>query len=152
MAATRTVSASFNNCPVELPESAVTKLIHSDQLSSVKFEYDGKEHEYVLKKKMASTGGTRKIVINCSFGGFQLPNEAVDRLAELTRNPEVSYFDYISPDKRDDPILVKVVEELDKDTRKEYTLKVVEIPDDVEWRIHGYDGSEHVYEKHRTWY
>jgi hypothetical protein len=30
-------------------------------------------------------------------------------------------------------------------------LKVVEIPDGVEWEIAEYDGSEHIAEKHRTW-
>jgi hypothetical protein len=30
-------------------------------------------------------------------------------------------------------------------------LKVVEIPDGVEWSIHEYDGSEWVAEAHRTW-
>jgi hypothetical protein len=30
-------------------------------------------------------------------------------------------------------------------------LKVVEIPDDVEWQIEEYDGLEWVAEKHRTW-
>ena len=28
----------------------------------------------------------------------------------------------------------------------------VEIPDDVEWQIEEYDGTEHISEKHRTWY
>jgi len=27
----------------------------------------------------------------------------------------------------------------------------VEIPDDVKWHIHEYDGLEHVAEDHRTW-
>jgi hypothetical protein len=30
-------------------------------------------------------------------------------------------------------------------------LKVVEIPDDVEWIIQEYDGDEWISEKHRTW-
>ena len=30
-------------------------------------------------------------------------------------------------------------------------LKVVEIPDDVEYDIQEYDGNEWVAEKHRTW-
>jgi len=31
------------------------------------------------------------------------------------------------------------------------TLKVVEIPDDVQWQIEEYDGHEWVAERHRTW-
>jgi len=30
-------------------------------------------------------------------------------------------------------------------------LKVVEIPDDVEWNVQEYDGNEWVAEKHRIW-
>lgn len=30
-------------------------------------------------------------------------------------------------------------------------LKVVEIPDDVQWIVEEYDGAEWVAEKHRTW-
>jgi len=30
-------------------------------------------------------------------------------------------------------------------------LKVVEIPDDVDWEITEYDGLEQVEEKHRVW-
>ena len=31
------------------------------------------------------------------------------------------------------------------------TLKIIEIPDDVDWIIEEYDGNEWVAEKHRTW-
>ncbi len=54
--------------------------------------------------------------------------------------------------ERNDPFLVRVVEELGLDANNRYSeLKVVEIPDDVEWQIDEYDGSEWVSEKHRTW-
>jgi hypothetical protein len=53
---------------------------------------------------------------------------------------------------RNDPILVQVVEELGEKANNRYSeLKVVEIPDDVEWQIDEYDGVEWVAEKHRTW-
>jgi hypothetical protein len=54
--------------------------------------------------------------------------------------------------KRNDPILVQVVEELsDESSGYCSDLKVVEIPDDVDWEIEEYDGSEWISEKHRTW-
>ena len=54
--------------------------------------------------------------------------------------------------ERNDPILVQVVEELGEEANgKHATLKVVEIPDDIEWYIEEYDGCERVAEKHRTW-
>ena len=53
---------------------------------------------------------------------------------------------------RTDPELVAVVQELgDKANGRCAELKVVDIPDDVEWQIEEYDGSEWVAEKHRIW-
>lgn len=53
---------------------------------------------------------------------------------------------------RDDPVLVKVVQELGERVNSKYSqLKVVEIPGDVDWEIAEYDGAEWVAEKHRTW-
>jgi len=54
---------------------------------------------------------------------------------------------------RNDPLLLRVVKELGA---KEASggcalLKIITIPDDVEWEIEEYDGLEHVAEKHRTW-
>ena len=54
---------------------------------------------------------------------------------------------------RNDSVLVQVVEELGDVANGEHAeLAIVEIPDDVEWEISEYDGSEHVAEKHRVWY
>jgi hypothetical protein len=56
------------------------------------------------------------------------------------------------PEKRDDPLLVQVVEELDgKSWGSCAELKVVEVPVDVDFIIEEYDGNEHIAEKHRTW-
>jgi hypothetical protein len=53
---------------------------------------------------------------------------------------------------RDDPILIQVVEELGETANGRCaSLKIVEIPDDVEWTIGEYDGQEWIAEKHRTW-
>ncbi len=53
---------------------------------------------------------------------------------------------------RDDPVLVQVVRELGEEANTRYaSLKIVEIPADVEWKIEEYDGLEWVAEKHRTW-
>jgi hypothetical protein len=54
--------------------------------------------------------------------------------------------------ERNDPVLVQVVEELGDKANGNYAeLKVVEIPDDVEYFIEEYDGLEHIAEVHRTW-
>lgn len=54
--------------------------------------------------------------------------------------------------QRNDALLVQVVEELGESANGKYAhLKVLEIPDDVEWQIEEYDGKEWIAEKHRTW-
>lgn len=68
----------------------------------------------------------RKIVINAEYGGFALNDEMIARGAELG----VKLHKYHV--KRDDPILVQIVEEF-KD--KSDDLRIVEIPDDVKWII-----------------
>ena len=91
----------------------------------------------------------QKIVINICHGGFGLSETAELRYLELTNQPISQYRWEI---KRDDPVLVKVVEELGEQANTRYSnLKVVEIPDEVEWSIQEYDGVEWVAEAHRTW-
>ncbi len=54
--------------------------------------------------------------------------------------------------ERNDPVLVQVVEEMsDAADGSHAKLKIVEVPDDVEWMIEEYDGTEWVAEVHRTW-
>ncbi len=89
-----------------------------------------------------------KIVINTCFGGFGLSEEAEAEYKERMgiTDPDWYYWDL----PRDCPVLVSMVEAGKVDgTYAE--LKVVEIPDDVNWFIHEYDGIEHVAERHRTW-
>lgn len=53
---------------------------------------------------------------------------------------------------RHDLDLIKVVEELGEDANGRCAeLKVVEIPDGVDYVIEGYDGLESIHEKHRVW-
>lgn len=54
---------------------------------------------------------------------------------------------------RTDPVLIKVIKELrDEATGYGASLRIVEIPDDVNWIIEEHDGMEHVSEVHRTWW
>ena len=54
--------------------------------------------------------------------------------------------------KRNDPDLIKAIEELRKKASAYRSdIIVIEIPDDVEWIIQDYDGIEWVAEKHRVW-
>ena len=54
--------------------------------------------------------------------------------------------------ERDDEKLIAVVEELQEKANGHYAfLKIIEIPDDVDWILQDYDGVEWVAEKHRIW-
>lgn len=122
-----------------------------------------------------------KVVINTCFGGFGLSDGAFDRYltakgVEFEKTPskwvfrksESDYWErghageddhYITQYRyrdnkefRTDPDLIKIIEELGEDANGSCAeLKIVEIPDDVEWQIEEYDGMEWVAEKHRTW-
>ena len=113
-----------------------------------------------------------KIVINKKYGGFGLSEEAVllygdkknlNIIAKEDQKVKTITHYYLNEVKeengfgeweieRNDPILVEVVEQLGDLADGYYSkLKVVEVPDDIKWYIHDYDGIESVYEKHRIW-
>jgi len=113
-----------------------------------------------------------KIVINKKYGGFGLSEEAVllygdkkglNIIAKEDKKVKTITHYFLNEEKeengfgeweieRTDPVLVEVVEQLGDLANGHYCkLKVVEVPDDVKWYIHDYDGIESVYEKHRIW-
>jgi hypothetical protein len=62
------------------------------------------------------------------------------------------YSLYAHDFKRDDPILIKVIEELGEKANGRFAeLKIVEIPDNVDWEIDEYDGNETIDEVHKSW-
>jgi len=64
---------------------------------------------------------------------------------------EGTYFDTHNI-KRTDPILIQVIKELGQSADSKFSeLKVIDVPDDVEWAIEEYDGIEWIAEKHRVW-
>jgi len=70
---------------------------------------------------------------------------------EMREYNDDDYF-YYADISRDDPILVQVVEELGSKANGVLAeLKIVEIPDDVDWYVSDYNGIETVEEIHRTW-
>ena len=93
-----------------------------------------------------------KIVINRCYGGFGLSQQAELLLADL-KGPHMDDIDpFYFDDNRDDHDLVAVVEELGEAANGQFSnLKVVEIPDGVQYTIEDYDGVEHIAEVHRTW-
>ena len=62
------------------------------------------------------------------------------------------YWETWLSDNRSHPLLVRLVEELGEEANGRFSkLKIVEIPDGVDWEIDEYDGFEHIAEVHRTW-
>ena len=112
-----------------------------------------------------------KIVINSDYGGFSLSDQAILEYGRLkglnlvkdeNTNWSISIFykDSVAKENyfedreipRNDPALVEVVEVLGEAANGfAASLKIVEIPEDVEWCVEENDGREWVSEKHRTW-
>src|SRR3569623_583951 len=85
----------------------------------------------------------------------ELPEPWVSNSIEARQAYNAAYSQaqiYSREIERDDPDLVRVVEELGKGANGDFAmLKVVDVPDGVEWEIDEYDGRERVAERHRTW-
>jgi len=92
-----------------------------------------------------------KVVINTQYGGFGLSKEGLHEYKKRADINDDSFWYYDIP--RDCPHLVAMVEEYGDEIDGDYAdLKIVEIPDDVNWYIEEYDGREWVAERHRTWH
>jgi len=112
----------------------------------------------------------QKIVINKSYDRFCLSHKALARLRKMGQREALQEIDLVSywplaasPHEprfnqcgklipRDDQKLAQVVEELGAEANGHCAeLKVIEIPDGVQWVIGQVDGVEQVSEVHRTW-
>jgi hypothetical protein len=88
----------------------------------------------------------KKIVINTCYGGFGLSEEVMQWLRDRGIKGVASQI------KRDNLLLVEAVEKFGTKAGDMFAeLKIVSIPNNVEWEIQEYDGIEWVAEKHRTW-
>lgn len=107
---------------------------------------------------------SRSWVANSKYFGFDnalaewrkylasAPRGKRDTLFLHVFTPDEQYVISTRKIERNDPLLVKVVEELgEKANGACAELEVIEIPDDVKWHIEEYDGREHIAEDHRTW-
>jgi hypothetical protein len=121
-----------------------------------------------------------KIAINKCYGGFDLSDKAHEKLIELgvplfeswdaleakrkegykglyIVRTDVRFGSGYSSNLRDyenrtNTLLIQTVEELEKEASGRFgKIRVVEIPDDVNWEIDDYDGIETIREHHRSW-
>jgi len=120
-----------------------------------------------------------KVAINTLYGGFDLSNLAFEKLLKRKSIAfektlaagadcwQTHYFNaghlgdenhYLAPweffSNRADADLIAVIEELGSEqaSGELASLKIVQIPNNVEWEIHDYDGREWIAEKHRKWH
>lgn len=114
-----------------------------------------------------------KVVINADFGGFSISRKAAEYMAakgnnraikELARalkyadDPMGGWFGFGYVDgmeggyDRTDPDLISAIKALGDEANGDCaTLKIIDIPDGIEWEIDNYDGSETIHERHRSW-
>ena len=94
------------------------------------------------------------------FQAFDIPNpNEVLKAGKMTEKEKKEHNELYEkhsleryPDDRTNPFLIKVVEDLgDEASESCAELKIVEIPDGIEWEIDDYDGMETIHEKHRSW-
>lgn len=108
--------------------------------------------------RYAELSGFTLFVEEDKDGDLQYAKVHHDQIRELKRKDPVPWsvihsllFD-AHMIERNDPNLVQVIEELGAAANDEWNrLKIVEIPDDVDWVIRDYDGAEWIAEVHRTW-
>lgn len=114
-----------------------------------------------------------KIVINKCFGGFGLSPDAMMEYGRIKgfnliqkQNKSMGYSLFYKEGIRDnehlfseidiertDPVLVLIVENMGGKANGKYSdLRVISIPDNIDWEIENYDGRESVHEKHESWY
>lgn len=98
-----------------------------------------------------------------SWEAFDIPDLSIlppfEPWAELSTEQRMAAYEALTRhkigsrhEKRDDPLLIQVIEELGPLADGRFAkLKIVDVPDDVEWEIDDYDGRETVKEKHRSW-
>lgn len=104
-----------------------------------------------------------KIVINTCYGGFGISNSCAELMGAQVfdtcipwRHQPYHIWENNKKDEdfRTDNRLIALIEE--KGTKwcsaNHACLKVVEIPDEVNWKIDEYDGMESIEEIHRSWY
>lgn len=108
--------------------------------------------------RYAELAGMTLYPVETKFGYteyYKVPKEEFDKIK--SENPKAysilnSLMFFESDIDRTDPLLIRVVEELgDEASAKFSELKIVKIPNDVQWEIRDYDGMETVVEQHRSW-
>jgi hypothetical protein len=95
------------------------------------------------------------VVINIQqFGTFSISKAAIEYIRKKIKlkKDKQAIGCYAFDNDRANPLLVEAVKKLKNEAYGPYSvLKIVEIPDDIEWQIFASNGQEWIAEKHRTW-
>lgn len=116
----------------------------------------------------------QEIVINRCYGGFSVSRKGFLRLRELGQKDALEEPDWGEPwgdgsgicepfyegstghfcydIARNDPLLIQIIKELHADANGDHAeLKIIEVPNGVDWIVEEYDGLEWIAEKHQVW-
>jgi hypothetical protein len=100
-----------------------------------------------------------KIVINRRWGGFGVSEAVYNELGipwdgyGYISNLDLDIESEDYQQYRAHPLLIQAIEKvgLEESSGTHALLKIVEIPDDVDWYIDDYYGMEKVHQQHCTW-
>ena len=126
--------------------------------------FDNKKNEEKIDFDVYNPISLEEAKTSFFFSAFDIPNpneilkykklwgemtkKEKQKANNLNRKHSITYSDI----ERTDPDLIAVVEKLGEEADGSCAeLKVVEIPDNIEWTIEEYDGQEWVAEVHETW-
>lgn len=105
------------------------------------YESDYIDRKFIYKKVNDDNSIFRHYFIKDMGDNVEIGNEDYEK-----------YCLYLREEHREDPVLIEVVEELgEKASGRFGNLKVVEIPDDLDYVIDEYDGIETLHQKVQEW-
>lgn len=95
-----------------------------------------------------------QVVINTSNSNFAISRDAIlyiqKKIKSVKAKSEINAYAF--DNDRCNALLVEAVEKLGKKANGLYTtLKIVEIPNDIGWKIMSDTSGEYIAEAHRTW-
>lgn len=104
------------------------------------------ESEFINKKFIY-----KKINNDDSIFRYYFTKDMGDNI-EISNEDYEKYCLYLRNEHREDPVLIEVIEELGEKANGRFgNLKIVEIPDDLDYVIDEYDGIETLHQRVQEW-
>lgn len=110
-------------------------------------------YEYAMTEETSFYNKVDAAKARDAFQLFYLTEEIGERIdADDFYGLAEDFIFHVREISRTDPDLIAAIEEVGVEAADRYAkLKIIEIPDDVDYVIQEYDGAEWVAERHRTW-